>query len=134
MDIIYQLHDHEVNSVEFTCRYITDRQKRPSYCNAEGVFEEPYDIFKRRDMFWIECSYNGQDLGPMCVEPSLNKAEDFTISRNHCKAHHPDLFELARQWFMTTDQYQQQVKWNRNLIEMYQEDLKNKDQFPRKIN
>lgn len=107
MKTIYSLTPEEVEEVTFSARFISDRQEQ-----LPGKYD-------RWDMFWIQPSLNGQDLGALCVEPLRNSPDEFYLSRNHCKVAvgYNRLCTRAYDWFLTTKEYQNQRRWMKQLIE-----------------
>lgn len=131
----YILEDFEIAKITFKIRFISDRQKRPSFYRPnDGTYEQSYLGFHRRDMFWIDVFYDNVDLGALLVEPDLNLPEKFTINYNHCKAL-PKIAikEVAENWFLKQPEYLQQIIWVKALKVKIEKDRKNNFTGDRKI-
>jgi len=142
MEIRYDLTKEDVEDVEFSTRFICDRiSERPGFINPkEGKFEMPFGRpFARRDMFWINCKLNYGfetiDLGGFSVEPDRVVPEKFYLARCYCSVDkgYEALKEKAHNWFKTTPEYQNQIAWNKKLIELAEKDLKDGFTEARKV-
>lgn len=125
MDIHYDLSQKEVNAVQLSVRFITNRQDRPGYVKPGiGHFEQSYAGCHRRDMFWIDCQFDDINLGSLVVEPDLENPIKFMIQRNHNKvaAGYQELRDRAYNWFMDTQEYQQQIIWTQQLAKKVKKD------------
>lgn len=125
MEICYNLSQKEIEEVQFTIRFITNRQNRPRYLKLGiGHFEQSYTGWHRRDMFWIGCHLDNINLGSLVVEPNLQDPVKIDLGRNYNKVSEgfPELILRAHAWFMSTPEYQQQVIWTKLLIEKIRKD------------
>jgi hypothetical protein len=119
MEKVYNLSPGEENEVKLSCRFIADRQERPCCINLNGkrIFES-YKFPARIDMYWVDISFEGEDLGAVSIEPDRYDAEDFMVDRNWCKIYqgYDEVVKRINKWFKTTPEYKKQVQWIKNLI------------------
>lgn len=118
----FLLDDKEIEEIEFSSRFICDRLERPGHWKAGKTYEEAYG-YGRIDMFWIECSYDGLDLGSLCVEPNLCQPDKFYIAANYCKVVNIQAVkDRATKWFITTNEYTKMVELVKILMKKIEED------------
>lgn len=125
METLFRLEGDEVERVEFSLRFISNRQERPFYIKGGIKYHEPYSAWQRADMYWIECTLGGTDLGAFSVQPSLTNPEDYYLTRNWNRVQGDDLsrlMERATAWFRTTGAYPKQVEWTQNLVAKIKQD------------
>ena len=121
----YNLTRKEVEKVNFTIRFITDRQNRPSYFfPGIGNFVQSYAGCHRQDMYWIDCFLEGENLGSLVIEPYIQKPERFCICKNHNKVFvgYQELVDRAKKWFLLQPEYNQQVIWATELAKKIKKD------------
>jgi hypothetical protein len=140
MEKSFRIDNEEIERLEFSCRFITDRQERPSYGKYDDSgkfshYEEPYNQNGRLDMYWINVSLYNENLGPVCIDPFFfsrtpQNPAAFIISKNHNQiifqnnAQSERFYSRVREFFVLTPEYQNQIRWVSNLILLIEEDKK----------
>lgn len=102
------LDEEELKRVVFSCRHICDRLNHRKATLQETL--QNVSPFGRKDMYWIECTLDGLDLGPLLVEPLFEeeKTYEFGVYSNYCKVNNPEIFEIAKAWFLRQPEYEVQ--------------------------
>lgn len=114
METVYLLDEKDLAKLVFETRYISGRQIN-TQDNLQWVMED-LRPFGRLDMYWVDITLDGQSLDPVCIDPSLDNPEDFTVAKNWCKASpFPEIATKVSAWFKERPEYQQQIKWVTNL-------------------
>lgn len=110
MEIRYILTEEELAEIKFAVRPIVDRLY-PAYTVNDLLEDGTWLTFGRKDMYWVECSFNGTSLGPVSIEPNLRN-RTFDISQNHCKVNTHAFTSVARrvhQFFSAAPEHQTQL-------------------------
>lgn len=117
METSYTLTDEELAKVQFSVRYICDRQFNPDD-NIQWVMER-LSLYNRWDMFWVDCKFEDVDLGAYCIDPSLVDPVKFAISKNYNKVSNHEFLAVAEAFFLKSPEYQQQIQWIKKLQETF---------------
>ena len=139
MRTIFELSEEEINQVEFRIELICDRTIRSYYLNPRRKYSKivRFDFWldsgKRIDMFWVKCWLGDFYLGSACIEPSMsNSVKGFYVAKNHCSVTQVNWEELKcriSDYFIKTEEYQQQLVWVERLKILTEWDKKELEEY-----